>query len=131
MDSNYSAYPKKWQDRFAFFDAHGAPNTPTYKAAIKALPSGKMKINFNWLAWLFGPIYFFVLGMWRRALTCIGLCIVLGIITCVLPDKIGDVVSRGGGIALSLFYGLSANYGYYLKQVKGKNGWNLFEGMRW
>jgi hypothetical protein len=27
-------------------------------------------------------------------------------------------------------YGLSANYAYYLKQVKGSQGWNPFEGLR-
>lgn len=49
MSATFPELRQKWQDRFAFFDLHGAPNTPAYKAALKALPSGKMKINFKGL----------------------------------------------------------------------------------
>jgi len=126
-------YPQKWQDRFAFFDQHGAPNSPGFKEALKALPSfgERRKINFNWLAWLFGPIYFAVLGMWKKALTGLGIAIALGVVTSFIPGHFSDVLARGVGFAMAFLFGLSANYGYYLKERRGQNGWNVFEGMRW
>jgi hypothetical protein len=62
-----AATAKKWQNRFDFFDAHGAPNHSRYTPALKALP-GKMKrrINVNFIAFFFGPIYLFVLGCGRK-----------------------------------------------------------------
>jgi len=126
-------YSQKWQDRFAFFDQHGAPNSPGYKEALKALPTwgARMKINFNWLAWLFGPFYFLVVGMWRKALTAFGIAIALGVVTSFMPGHMGDMVSRGAGIGLAVLFGMVANYSYYLKERQGQNGWNLFEGLRW
>ena len=41
-------FSPKWQFRFNFFEQHGAPNSPTFKAAYKTLPFGqKIKVNFN------------------------------------------------------------------------------------
>ena len=111
-----TTYPQKWQERFAFFEQHGAPNSPGFKEALKGLPSGqRRKITFNWLAWLFGPFYF----------------LAVGIVVSLLPDSVGNILSRGVGFGLAFLFGLTANYSYFLKERRGDNGWNLFEGMRW
>lgn len=118
----------KWQFRFDFFDRYGAPSTPEYKAAFKALPfMDRLKINMNFFALFFGFIYFFILGMWRKALGLIGISLAVGIVAAFLPDAIG----RGLGIAYSLLVGMAANYAYYLDQRKGSVSWNPFEGVRW
>ncbi|MGH8036901.1 MAG: DUF2628 domain-containing protein [Stenotrophomonas sp.] len=133
----YNNYPEKWRERFQFFDAHGAPNSPSYKAAFKALPFlGRIKIQSSILAFLFGPIYFFILGLWRKAL--VGLALTLGMIVVAAllytflgaDSGIANVVSRVLGLALTLIYTTTANYAYYLKEVKGSDGWNIFEGLR-
>ncbi|KEZ74361.1 membrane protein, partial [Pseudomonas syringae pv. syringae FF5] len=36
----------------------------------------------------------------------------------------------GLNVVFSLMYALTANYSYYLKEVKGEQGWNPFKGMR-
>jgi hypothetical protein len=129
MDSNIaSSYSPKWQFRFNFFATHGAPNSPAFKAAYKALPFGqKIKVNFNFFALFFGCIYLFVLGMWRKALTIVGLTVVLAVVLAFLPDVIG----RGVAVGWSLLIALTTNYNYYLEKVKGDTSWNPFQGIRW
>jgi asparagine N-glycosylation enzyme membrane subunit Stt3 len=133
----YSKYPAKWQERFAFLDAHGAPGTPSYKDAFKALPfMQRIKIGSSILAFFFGPIYFFILGLWRKALVGLALtvatCVVAFILYAVLgPESRGaDFISRMLGLAVTLMYAGTANYAYYLKEVKGQDSWNFFEGLR-
>ena len=59
----------KWQFRFDFFDRHGGPKDPAYKETLKTLPFGeKLKVGMNFYALFFGFIYFFILGLWRKAL---------------------------------------------------------------
>lgn len=131
MDSNTSSsapLSPKWQFRFNFFNQHGAPNTPTYKAALKTLPFGeKLKVNANFFAFFFSWIYFLILGMWRKALTILGLSIVVMVLAAFMPKVVGN----GIAIGWSLLIALTANYSYYLEKVKGDTGWNPFKGMRW
>ena len=55
-------YSAKWQERFDFFEAHGAPKDPSFNTAFKALPGfgKKMLMQMNFIAFFFGPIYLFV-----------------------------------------------------------------------
>jgi len=124
----YGQYSPKWQFRFSFFDRHGAPSSPAWKAAFKQLPFGeKLKLNINFFALFFGCLYFFCVGMWRKGLTLLGLGIALGVVSAFLPDAIG----RGLFIAFNLLTAMTANYAYYLVKVKGDEGFNPFQGMRW
>ncbi|OBU67969.1 hypothetical protein A9K58_08360 [Stenotrophomonas maltophilia] len=121
-----SRFSPKWQFRFNFFQQHGAPKEPGFKQAWKALSFGdRLKINMNFFAFFFGPIYLLILGMWRKALSVLGISIALGVVTAFLPD----VVARPVFIALSFLVASATNYSYYLEQVKGKVSWNPFDGM--
>ncbi|WP_434562426.1 DUF2628 domain-containing protein [Pseudomonas sp. Z4-20] len=129
-------YSAKWQERFAFFDAHGAPNDPRYKEAVKTLPDFKKKIliNANVIAFFFGPIYLFVLGLWKKNLALLGTFLAINILLSVVFAIIGmdfpRPLSMGLNIAMSMMYALMTNYAYYLKEVKGEQGWNPLKGMR-
>lgn len=104
------------------------PRDPAYKEALKTLPFGeKLKVGMNFYALFFGFIYFFILGLWRKALGLIGIGLVVGIVASFLPASIGNALS----IPLALLAGMSANYAYYLDKVKGSTSFNPFEGMRW
>jgi len=129
MDSNTaSPFSPKWQFRFNFFEQHGAPNSPGFKTAFKTLTFGqKIKVNFNFFALFFSWIYLLILGMWRKALTILGITLVLMVIVAFLPD----VVGRAIGMAWSVLIALPTNYSYYLEKVKGDTSWNPFAGMRW
>ncbi len=75
----------------------------------------------------FGFIYFFIIGLWRKALGLPGIDLVVGIVAALLPGSIGNALS----IPLALVAGMSANYADYLDLAKGSTRWNPFEGMRW
>lgn len=129
-------YSAKWQERFNFFDTYGAPSDPRFKEALKALPGFKKKllVNANVIAFFFGPIYLFVLGLWKKNLALLGIFlainIALSVIFAILGMEFPRPLSTGLSIALSMMYALMANYAYYLKEVKGEQGWNPFKGMR-
>ncbi|WLG94184.1 DUF2628 domain-containing protein [Pseudomonas sp. FP198] len=129
-------YSAKWQERFDFFDTYGAPNDPRYKEAVKTLPDFKKKIliNANVIAFFFGPIYLFVLGLWKKNLALLGIFLAINIVLSVIFAIIGmdfpRPLSMGLNIAMSMMYALMTNYAYYLKEIKGEQGWNPLKGMR-
>lgn len=126
-----SKYSAKWQERFAFFDANGGPNDSRFKPAFKALKLGKkILININFIAWFFGPIYLFVLGLWKKNLTLLGVMlltyVIVGAVFAIMGKEFPAVIDRGLGIGFAIMYGRVTNYAYYLKEVKGEQGWNPF-----
>ncbi|MDQ7997708.1 MAG: DUF2628 domain-containing protein [Luteibacter sp.] len=119
----------KWNTRFAFFERFGGPSSPQYKAELKKLPfRQKLIVNGNFFAFFFGPIYFFILGLWKKALVILGLEV--AIIIALMIFNAPDGFYRGVGTGFNVFYMLVANYAYYLKRVKGQDNWSPFEGMR-
>ena len=130
-----SKYSEKWLARFDFFEQYGAPSTPEHKAAIKAAkPGRRILIGMNIIAFFFGFIYFFVLGLWKKNLVLFGICIVIGLVLGVFQAVTGFYLPQGIdigiNIALAVMWSMTANYAYYLKEVKGSDSWNPFEGMR-
>ena len=117
-----------WQMRFDFFNTYGLPSsTPEAKAAYRALPFGtKLRLGPNFLAFLFGPIYFFVKGMWRKGLTLLGIGLVVSVVVIVL--NVSDGVVRGAGLVMAALAMTTANYAYYLHVVRHSQSWNLLEG---
>lgn len=127
---DYSVLPQKWQERFAFFDKYGGPMSPEYKAALQQLEfKEKIKINMNIIAFFFGVIYFFVLGLWRKNLTVLGVAIVVSFFLMFLPLGFYKTVSSVINLMFALGYSLIANYAYYLHAVKGSTSWNPLEGV--
>ncbi|MFQ6573928.1 DUF2628 domain-containing protein [Pseudomonas sp. UM16] len=131
-----SKYSEKWQKRFAFFDAYGAPSEPGYRAALKSLAfKQKATINLNFIAFFFGPIYLFVLGLWKKNLTLIAIIVAINVALEILYSYVNISFAKhldfGVGFAINLLYAMTTNYAYYLKEQKGEQGWNPFKGMRW
>ena len=91
-------------------------------------------MSANVIAFFFGPIYFFVLGLWKKNLALIGVIIavniVIGVIFAILGMDVPAALGTGLNVVFSMMYALTANYAYYLKEVKGEQGWNPFKGMR-
>ncbi|WP_411569962.1 DUF2628 domain-containing protein [Pectobacterium cacticida] len=112
----------------------GAPNTATFKNGCKnATFRTRMLLKFNFIAFFFSIIYFFVLGLWRKNLTLLGISLVIATIfaytdvytSISLPIYTESAVRT----ALSLMWALTTNHAYYLKQIQGSKSWNPFEGM--
>lgn len=56
--------------------------------------------------------------------------IALSVIFAIIGMEFPRPLSTGLSIAMSMMYALMTNYSYYLKEVKGEQGWNPFKGMR-
>jgi len=126
----------KWQERFAFFEQHGAPNAPGFRDALKALPKPKQRLmTLNIVAFFFGVIYFFVLGLWKKNLSLLAIIVTVSILIEFAFFAAGHPMPRplntGLNVGFATLYSYSANYAYYLKKVKGSQSWNPFEGMGW
>jgi len=150
-----AALKPKWRERFKFFETYGAPNSPQARAEPW---EARALINANFLGLLFGPIYFLVLGMWRRALTLTGIVYLISVIYVIILGQLSLVTSlvmlghflgfasqlvfliifevprsfklnSGIGVCCAILFSIAVNYSYYLKQIKGDNGWNPFKGI--
>lgn len=125
----------KWAYRFAFFDAHGLPDTPGFKEAAAKLPwKDRLKVLMNFWAFFFGPIYFIIIGLWKKALVLFGIAVATGFVIGVISSLLGFYsagLGNGLGVAFGIMYAMIANHAYYLKMVKKQDNWNPFEGVRW
>lgn len=131
--TTYPDLKPKWRERFTFFDTYSRPGSADYQAAIKAAPfRQRILITSNLIAVFFGPIYFFVLGLWKKCLTLLAVGFGIGLVIVTLEMKLGWTVSAsldtGISCGLGVLYMLTANHAYYLHKVKGVQGWNPFEG---
>jgi hypothetical protein len=126
----YTELARSWQQRFAFYDRYGVPNsTPESRQAYRELPFGKkMRLNANIWGFLFGPFYFFVKGMWRKGLVLLALAIALAATFIVVVDA-PDAIARAASFVVPALAMTTANYAYYLHVVKGSRSWNVFEGL--
>lgn len=117
-----------WASRFEFFDNYGLPgSTPESKTAFKTLSLWqRFRLQNNWLALFFGPIYFFAKGIWRKgiSLLAVDVAVTVALTLTNTADSIGRAISFGCAMAASL----TANYAYYLHATKHSTSWNPLEG---
>lgn len=127
-NDRFAEFSPKWQFRFNFFEQRGTPGTPGYREGFKALSFGqRIKLGMNVWAFFFTWLFFLCTGMWRKALSLIGIWLLLLLVAMLLPEVFGRAI----GIAWSAIVASTANYAYYLHHIKGSISWNPFEGMRW
>ena len=110
-----------WKSKFHLLEKAGGPKMPE----LKALAFGeRMKITLNFLAFLFGPIYYIVKGMWRKGLALFAACVLAIVGVAFLLELVGlgrFINALGYGAAASC--AVRANIDYYKKMVLGQNGW--------
>lgn len=133
LEQKYPDLKPKWQKRFEFFDTYGLKTTsPEYKEGFKKLSFWERgTINFNFLAFFFTFIYFFIIGLWRKNLVLIGAITAVNFILAIVLTDVSDAhfnkISRTIGFGFSIIYAATANRAYYLHKVKGSKSWNPFE----
>jgi hypothetical protein len=118
-----------WQERFAFFQRYGSPGSASKETrqALRAMGLWRnIRVSQNFLAYLFGPIYFAVKGMWRQALTF--LLVGAGVVTALSLLGASDGVFRAVTLGFCLLYSTTANYAYF-RHVNGERSWNPFAGL--
>jgi hypothetical protein len=107
----------KWKARFRAIEAAGGPDLPNFRD----LPmSDRRIIQFNWIAFFFGPFYYLAKGLWRQAVVYVLLAI-----ACVLiMEAIGlGKFGRAVGYGFAAVYAMRANLSYYKKLVLGEAPW--------
>jgi len=111
-----------WKRKFKAMHKAGGPNLPNFKRLTSE--ERKDLSHFNVLAFLFGPFYYFVKGMWRKGLTLSVLCVVgvLALDAVMVLVGLGDF-TRASGFAAAAVWAALANRDYYAKMVLGQNGW--------
>lgn len=119
--------PPHWQTRFDFFEAHGSQTSSrSARLAYRALPlRHRMRVGTNPMAFLFGPLYFFTLGMWRKGVTLLVLGLFLGT-ACTVYDVPESVATPLSMVVASIAM-TTANYAYFLHVRIGSQSWNPFE----
>lgn len=123
---------RTWKKRFDFYEKNGLPGSKEYASAIKALPLlERVVYGGNWFAFFFGIIYFCIIGLWKKGLVLfVGVClvnIILGVIEASTTANL-EVTARMTNLIYAFYCCRVANVAFYLKTVKGIDGWNPFEG---
>lgn len=111
-----------WQERFRLLEQAGGTESRWKMSNSKQLTSAeRMKIVFNILAFLFGPIYYLVKGMWLKAI----LILVVGIIAALVLDAIAtamhfEAIKIAANFMIPAWCSAFACFDYYQLKVKGK-----------
>jgi hypothetical protein len=110
-----------WKAKFFLLEKAGGVKM----ASIKALStSERMKITFNLVAFLFGPIYYVVKGMWKKGLAIFGASLVVVLVIGFFMELAGlSRFANALGYGAAAFYAIRANVDYYKKMVLKQNGW--------
>ncbi|WP_233198557.1 MULTISPECIES: DUF2628 domain-containing protein [Luteimonas] len=106
-----------WKRRFRLIQQAGGPKLPDFQN----LRFGeRMSVNFNFLGFFFGPIYFLIKGLWRQAVVYFICAVTLG----VLLELMGfGRLARGVSSGFAVLYAMRANVSYYRKVVLGEAPW--------
>ena len=108
---------ESWKCKFRLIEKAGGPDLPHFRD----LPFGeRFGLNFNVLAFIFGPFYYLAKGLWRQAV----LYFVFAVALVLLLEAMGlGKLSRGVGYGFAAAYALRANISYYKKVVLGDTPW--------
>lgn len=108
-----------WNKRFAQIEKAGGPKMPR----AKDFPFGeRCFLVFNIWGFLFGPFYYLVKGMWKKAISLFGLTLVIIIVASVVLGAMGMPTGILSFVGAALF-GTRANVDFYKKVVLADNGW--------
>lgn len=106
-----------WKRRFRLIEKAGGVQMTHFRD----LSFGeRMSINFNLLAFFFGPVYYLIKGLWRPAVAYLLIIVSLAVVL----DVAGlDRLARSVGYGMAAVYSLRANLAYYRKTVLGEYAW--------
>jgi len=116
---------EKWQRRFAVIERAGGErvrwwNWPEWKQLTW---KEKRLITSNLWAFMFGPLYYLCLGMWRKAITLMLVVTVIDVIIGMACDALDMPVDRFLWIVSALTFKHCANIDYYRKTVLKRREW--------
>lgn len=111
------AVSETWKRRFRLIERAGGPALPDFRS----LPAKeRFGLNFNFLAFFFGPIYYLIKGLWRQAVVYLACAVALVMVFELMG--LGQF-ARGVGYGVAAVYAMRANVSYYRKVVLGDAPW--------
>lgn len=126
-------FSEKWRDRFKFFNQHGLPGMDSYRAALGQLSfSRRTRIHCNGYAFIFGFLYFCILGLWKKGLVLFITAIVVNLLISLIEGLMNvnlNVLDKLMNFVYMYICSTSANTAYYLRVVKGIDSWNPLQGL--
>jgi hypothetical protein len=114
-------FPKHWAEVFTLIDRAGGVKMPRIK---ELSPRARMKARMNWFAFVFGPLYYLIKGMWRPMLSYLLIMILFIIAFDYLAlTYFGKKEFNVSGTVFGVVWGMLANTNYYKMRVLGKKNW--------
>ena len=109
-----------WKKRFHLIEKAGGVKLPRFKELSFR---ERMSVNFNVWAFLFGPIYLLIKGMWKFALAWLGVALLVGILLGVIESLFQINTGNAAGVGVAVGLSMLANRNYYKKMVQGQLDW--------
>ena len=140
MTEKSKSLSKKWQNRFQIIDGLQTKSFSGWATSLKSLPFKDRLLSqlklMSFLAFLFGPIYYLILGMWRKSLFILGSYILIIFITSAVFSLIYDDPTGEGQayfssilkyetLAIGLICSFSVSFDYYSKIRFQDKSWAL------
>lgn len=122
---DFSGYSEKWRQRFAAIEKAGGERTRWWRWPEGKQLTGKERrlITSNLWAFLFGPVYYLSLGLWRKAITLTLLSAVIDVALGMTGDALGYSVDNFLWIVSAIIFKQCANVDYYRKTVLKRREW--------
>ena len=108
-----------WKMKFYLLEKAGGVKLQN----VKNLPFGeRVKVVFNFWAFLFGPFYYLAKGMWKKAISLFGVSVLIIVILAAICEAMGISDAITSFVASAIF-ATRANIDFYKKVKLGDNGW--------
>lgn len=118
---------ERWETTFRLIEEGGFLSGTVAQRQLTWREREHVRVNI--LAFLFGPFYYFYLGMWRRGGLILGAALVLAAVLELLAWYIGvRNTSRVDGLLIEAFCAHRANLDYYFFKRRGQTMWT---SMKW
>ena len=108
-----------WKKKFTNIEKAGGTKIPD----ARQLSFGeRLSVSFNILAFIFGPFYYAAKGMWRKALTLLGISIII-IVAVEVACRFMEIDSSFSNVIGPAIFSSRATIDFYKKTVLNDNGW--------
>lgn len=118
--SSTSNLSDSWKNKFASIEKAGGPKLPLYRD----LTSNERSVIFNGWGFFFGPFYYLVKGMWKKAIVLFLLSLIVGILIEMILGAMGiNIPEVMQFLPSAVIFACRANIDFYKKMILGDNGW--------